>query len=170
MIMLRCTARAAKTLGVTPLDSDSGGTSPLGDWYVNLVPTFAGGIFLFVNEQSLLAVVVPRGTPNLLQVFVARVANLLSMIGVANERIEIEIEHFRDVRVAKTISKRVLGVMNDIAWRCQIEAERTATGEKVSLSDLELSLADIPQATLEFRRPMRVALELLQSSASFGAV
>lgn len=46
-----------------------------------------------MNEQSLLAVAVPRREPLVLQVFVARVANVLSMIGVPDERIEIELEH-----------------------------------------------------------------------------
>ncbi len=83
----------------------------MGDWYVNLIPTAAGGMFLFMNEQSLLAVVVPVGVPRLLHTFVARVGNLLSMIGLPNERIEREIEHFRDARAAKTTSKKVLGVL-----------------------------------------------------------
>jgi hypothetical protein len=52
-------------------------------------------LYLFLNEQSLLMIAVPRGTPNLLREFVARVGNILSMIGVSNERIEKEIEHFR---------------------------------------------------------------------------
>lgn len=170
MIFLRCTARVTKTLGLAPLVTQSHGTSPLGDWYVNLIPTHAGGAFLFVNEQSLLAVVVPNGTPNLMHVFVARVGNILSMIGVPNERIERELEHFHEIRVAKTNSKRILGVMNDLALHCQLAAERATPEEKLSLSDLELSLAEMPQSTLEYRRPMQVALALLQSSASFGPI
>jgi len=66
MIAIRCTAKAASALGLRlgndPLPS---GTSPLGDSYVNLVATAAGGVFLFMNEQSLLAVVVPRCEPDI---------------------------------------------------------------------------------------------------------
>ena len=141
----------------------------MGDWYINLIPTPAGELYLFLNEQSLLVVAVPRSTPNLLRGFVARVGNVLSMIGVSNKRIEREIEHFREARVGKTLSKRVLGVMNDAARRCQERAARATLESKLSLSDLELSLALMPQATLGFRTPAEVAVSLLESDSNFGA-
>jgi hypothetical protein len=169
MITIRCTAKAAKALGFSPIADAPVGTSPLGDWYANLIPTLAGELYLFLNEQCLLVVAVPRGTPDLLREFVGRVGNVLSMIGVSNERIEKEIEHFREARIGKTVSKRVLGVMNDAGWRCQETAGRAARRSKLSLSDLELSLALMPQATLNFRTPAEVALKLLQSTANFGA-
>ena len=170
MITLRCTAKAAKALDFQLLENPPSGTSPLGDWYVNLIPTAVGGMFLFVNEQSLLGVVVPLGFPRLLNTFVARVGNLLSMIGLTNERIEREIEHFRDVRAAKTASRKVLGVMNDLAYHVQVAFDRATPQEKLSLSDLELRLASIPQATLGFRSASETALELLESRAQHGAV
>jgi hypothetical protein len=37
MITLRCTEKAAKALGFRRSDNVPAGTSPLGDWYVNLV-------------------------------------------------------------------------------------------------------------------------------------
>lgn len=170
MITLRCTARAAKALGFDLLGNPPTGTSPLGDWYVNLIPTAGGGMFLFMNEQSLLAVVVPAGVPELLNMFVARVGNLLSMIGLPNRRIEQEIEHFTEARAAKTASRRVLGVMNDLGYHVQIAFDRASPQEKVSLSDLELSLATMPQATVGFRTAREMALELLKSPAQHGAV
>jgi len=170
MIMLRCTARAAKALGFHLLDDPPAGTSPLGDWYVNLIPTAAGGMFLFMNEQSLLAVVVPVGMSALLNTIVARVGNLLSMIGVSNERIDREIDHFKEARAAKTASKRVLEVMNDVAYHVQVAFDEATPRIKVSLSDLELHLASIPQATLGFRRAREMAMELLNSDARHGAV
>src|SRR5205085_8752738 len=141
MITIRCTGRAAKALGFRPMADAPAGTSPLGDWYANLIPTLAGELYLFMNEQSLLVVAIPRGTPDLLRAFVARIGNILSMIGVPGARIEKELEHFREARVGKTVSKRVLGVMNDAAWRCQEAAMGATRRSKLSLSDLELSLA-----------------------------
>ena len=170
MITLRCTERAANALGFLRNDDVPAGTSPLGDWYVNLIPTSDGGVFLFMNEQSLLAVLVPRGEMRSMNVFVARVGNILSMLGVPNERIHAEIEHFAEARVGKTRSRKLLGVMNDLAWRCQERIARATPQSKVSISDFELSLAEMPQATLGFRTAGEVALELLASPAEFGAV
>lgn len=170
MITLRCTARAAKALGFRLMEHAASGTSPLGDWYVNLVPTVDGGVYLFVNEQSLLCVIVPRHVMISMDVFVARVGNLLSMIGLPNERIHEEIEHFVEARAAKTASRRVIAVMNDLAARCQERVEAATPGSKVSISDFELDLAMLPQSTLDFRTPAEVAIELLGSRAAHGAV
>src|SRR5690349_22596388 len=151
MITLRCTARAAGALGLQLDDDPPPGTSPLGDWYVNLIPTAAGGLFLFMNEQSLIMVVVPQDDRNILYAFVARVGNLLSMIGLPNKRIEHELEHFFDARAGKTKSKRLIGVMNDLALRCQEEIDRGTRSSPVSLSDLEMRIATMPQATIGYR-------------------
>jgi hypothetical protein len=78
MITLRCTEKGATALGFRRTDNVPAGTSPLGDWYVNLVPTVDGGVFLFMNEQSLLAVLVPRREMRSMNVFVVRVGNILS--------------------------------------------------------------------------------------------
>ena len=170
MITLRCTEKAAKALGFSRSDNVPAGTSLLGDWYVNLVPTIDGGVFLFMNEQSLLSVLVPRGEMRSMNVFVARVGNILSMLGLPNERIHEEIEHFAEASVGKTVSKKLLGVMNDLAARWQERIERATRSNKVSISDFELYLAGMPQATLGFRTAAEVALELLGSRAEFSAV
>lgn len=170
MITLRCTERAAKALRLNRLENAPAGTSPLGDWYVNLVPTVEGGAYLFVNEQSLLAVFVPRRGMTSMNVFVARVGNILSMLGLSNDRIEEEIEHFVEARVGKTTSKRIIGVMNDLAARWQTRIGEATPQSKVSISDFELELANMPQATLDYRTAGEVAIELLTSRAQFGAV
>lgn len=170
MITVRCTEKAAKALGFRRSDDVPPGTSPLGDWSVNLVATVDGGVFLFMNEQSLLTVLVPRHEMRSMNVFVARVGNILSMLGVPNARIDREMEHFLEARVGKTTSRKLLGVMNDLAARCQQRIEMAPPGSKVSISDLELSLAKMPQATLGFRTAGEVALELLASPAGSGAV
>jgi hypothetical protein len=170
MITLRCTEKAATALGFRGMDHVQAGTSPLGDWYVNLIGTSDGGVFLFMNEQSLLTVLVPRHEMKSMNVFVARVGNILSMLGVPNDRIQEELEHFVEARVGKTVSMKLRGVMNDLAARCQARIEAATPRSKVSISELEFQLANMPQATLGFRTAAEVAVELLASRAEFGAV
>lgn len=170
MIILRCTSRAADVLDLSPADEPPLGTSPLGDWYLHLIPTRGGGLFLFMNEQSLLTVVVPMEEPELLETFVARVGNILSLCGLDNDRIEQELEHFREASVARTNSRSLIAIMNDLARRYQEAVDRATRRSKVSLSDLELKLASMPQAKLGFRTAGDVALDLLSSQAKFGAV
>ncbi len=166
MIVIRCTAKAAIALNVRRRAFDVGNTSPLGDWYVNLIPTIGGGAFLFMNEASLLAVVVPHNTTDVLSEFVARVANILSMIGVSNARIESELTNFSEYCFAKTASPRLLGVLRDLGARLQESLERLKLGTKLSLSDFELELSEMPHATLQWKTPQRLAHALLNESAS----
>ena len=170
MITLRCTEKAATALGFHRIEDVQPGTSPLGDWYVNLIGTSGGGLYLFTNEQSLLTVLVPRHEMKSMNVFVARVGNILSMLGVPNDRIEQEVEHFAEARVGKTVSKKLRGVMNDLAARCQTRIETATPRSKVSISDFEFELANTPRATLGFRTAAEVAIELLASGAEHGAV
>jgi hypothetical protein len=60
--------------------------------------------------------------------------------------------------------------MNDLAARCQERIEEARPQSKVSISDFELRLANMPQPVLGFRTAGEVAIELLASRAEFGAV
>lgn len=160
MIVLHCTKRAFAPLGARGrFDEVPAGTSRLGDWYVNLVPSMAGEFFLFTNARSLASVVVPRSEPLTLQVFVRRVANLLSMLGVEDREIERELDHFQDVVIAKATNRSVLASMNWIAYYCQVAFEEGPF--PVSLSDLEMMLARTPtrsRGRLLFPRDVALAL------------
>src|SRR5229473_6039786 len=99
MVILRCTARVLRHLRKTPIPNLTGGSSALGDWYVNIVPTVGGDFFLFVNEQSLLTVTVPMKVQAVFQLFVARVANILAMLTIPEHLIEGELSHFQELKI-----------------------------------------------------------------------
>jgi hypothetical protein len=129
MITIRCTEKAAKA-GVSPNGSGAWRHKPAGRLVRQPYRHGRRWSVSFVNEQSLLAVIVPRHEMKSMNVFVARVGNLLSMIGLANERIHEEIQHFTEARAGKTVSKRVIGVMNDLAARCQERIEEASPQSK----------------------------------------
>lgn len=147
VVILHATKRAAKALGAKPFrEGEPAGTSRLGNWYVNLIEWDGPAFYLFTSERSLLSVVVPADQQNILHEFVRRVTNLLSMIGVPNETIEVEWEHFRDMAVATTRNRSVLGSMNDIALSVIFRLERGP--HPVSLSELELELSKTPMKAI----------------------
>src|SRR5437016_1273302 len=109
MVILRPTRKATRSLGVT-FDPTSGTTtSALGDWYVNLVTTIVGDLYVFVSSTTLLAVAIPASEKDTQNLFILRVSNLLAMIGAPMQTIERELEHFREIRFAKPLSRRVQG-------------------------------------------------------------
>ena len=162
MVTIRCTRKLYKFLEITPLEDPEPPTGALGDWYANLIPTYAGDLIMFVNERSLVTVAVPvREVENLIPLFRIRVENLLLMIDVEQEIIDREISHLAPVQFARTASRSLLGSMNDIAWNFQFISEEAEYVAHLSLSDAELKLSLMPSGVLDYRLPAEVAIELL---------
>ena len=162
MVTLRCTRKLYKFLEIIPVDAPEPPTGTLGNWYANLVPTYAGDLIVFVNERSLVTVAIPAWeAENLVSLFLARVKNLLRMIGVSQEIIDKEISHYDKVQFAKTASRSVLGSMNDIAWNYQVISEEAEYVTRLSLSEAEFKLSQMPSGVLKYGLPSDVAKELL---------
>ena len=163
MITLRCTKKLQNSLEINLADILEPTSAILGDWYANLIPTFAGDLIIFVNEKSLLSVAIPIGlSKNLIPVFRIRVANLLGMIGIHSKVIENELSHFDKIQFGKTVSRSVLGSMNDFAWRYQIMAYEAKSKADLSLSKAELKLSQMPCKPLDFSFPSEIAQDLLR--------
>lgn len=162
LITIRCTRKLLKYLGTEPIENPKPPTGILGDWYANLIPTVAGALIIFVNERSLLTVAVPDWeAENLIPVFGVRVVNLFAMIGVSAEVALRELRHYDSVQFSKTASRSILGSMNDFAWHYQIMAEEGQGKRRLSLSDAEFKLSQMPCSPLGYRYPSDVAIDLL---------
>jgi len=163
MITLRCTLKLQMFLGIVPANILELTTATLGDWYANLVPTVSGDLIVFVNEKSLLTVAIPIWeSNNLIPNFRLRVANLLGMIGINPKEIKNELSHYDQVQFGKTVSRRILGSMNDIAWHYQTLAEEDEDRTDLSLSKAELNLSQLPCKPIDYRFPSEIAKDLLE--------
>jgi len=163
MITLRCTLKLQRFLGIVPAKILELTTATLGDWYANLVPTVSGDLIVLVNEKSLLTVAIPiEESNNLIPLFRLRVANLLGMIGINPKEIINELSHYDQIRFGKTVSRRILGSMNDIAWQYQTLAEEAENKTDLSLSKAELNLSRMPCKPIGYRFPSEIAKVLLE--------
>jgi hypothetical protein len=162
MIILRCTQKLRKYLGITPLDQPDPPSATLGNWYANLIPTAAGDLIIFVNERTLLTVAIPAWeSDRLLELFRLRVANLLGMIGLPQHIIDRERSHFDQIQFGKTASRSVLGSLNDFAWQYQSLAEEARSKADLSLSNAEFNMSQVPCGPLDYQFPAEVARMLL---------
>ena len=151
MVTLRCTRKVLEYLDVEPIQNAPSSTGELGDWYANLVTTYAGDLIIFVNERTLLTVAVPAWeSEDLFGNFLQRVRNLLMMLDVSRHAIEQELSHYQEMRIGRTASRSVLGSMNDIAYNYQFIAERSAEQGMPSLSDAEYQLSQMPSIARNF--------------------
>jgi len=162
MITFRCTKKLRKYLGIVTTENAQPPSAALGDWYVNLIHTFAGDLIIFVSEKSLLTVVIPSWeSDHLVSLFRIRVANLLLMIGIPPKIIDREVSHLNQVQFGKTASRSVLGSMNDFVWHYQMMVEESMGKARLSLSKAEYKMTQMPCGGLDYQFPVDVAKELL---------
>lgn len=169
MITLRCTKKLLQYLGVPRSDSDHPPTAALGDWYANLIPLFnSPPLILFVNERSLLSVVLPEDAAgDIAQHFRRRTLALLRRLDLPAQAVEREAFHIQQIVFGKTKSRRVLGTMNDAAFQVQALVEQKGTSH--SLDQMEAALSEIPYSMIDYKYPVHVARELLGQTGHFSA-
>ncbi len=122
MLIVRGTKKLLDRLGPPTANAGQASTTRLGDWY-------ATGWFwrpqvaLLVSEVTLLPVLMPLApAATLLQRFGPHLAAVLAAHGTPAEFIDAELQEMDQVRLAKTASRSVVGIMNEFsyladAWR-----------------------------------------------------
>jgi hypothetical protein len=162
MITLRCTRKLLKLLGGFTTEEHLAPTSSLGDWYANIIPTAAGELIVFVNEQTLLSVALPiEMIDALVPAFSARVYNLLRLLKIPENIALCEQAELSSVEFAKTASRSVLGSLNEISYHYQLIAEHQAGDKALRLSEVELQLSQTLHKPLDYVYPVQVARRLL---------
>jgi len=140
VIVVRGTKKFLDRVGRPGVD-DVTSSSVLGDWYAN--PLFwRPQVALFVNERSLLPVVVPLApASSVVSRLPAAFADVAVRIGVNGEALIRELSAMGEHVLAKTASRRVLGVMNEFAHLSDAYRDRR---DPVDLLELSLWLAHVP--------------------------
>jgi len=165
---LRCTRPLLKRLG--PLTPPGPGpaqpaTTVLGDWYANRLNIGRHRLVLCTSERSLLSVVVPaKDLPRLPQRLAESLAVLLHRIGVPASAVAREVREMQWVRFDGTMSRSVLGSMNDFALTAQAFVRRP-DASVVYLEDLDWRLNETPCGPLAYAQPLERARELLLGAA-----
>jgi hypothetical protein len=144
MIVIRATQRLLKNSGIMPAAEPPETTSVLGDWFATaMVLPGRRPVVLYVSSATLLAVLVPgRAIHTALPAFRTRLRALLTRLGLSGEWVDRVIEEAAEHVIARTDSRRMLGIMNDIV------ASMPYYGDE-SLDELELRLGDTPYSAPE---------------------
>ena len=168
MITLRCTRKLLDRINKPIMADPVPSTSLLGDWYANVIslPLPVRSVVIFTSEPTRLTAIVPgRGRTRTTADFQERVVDLLHRLGLPSQCIEREAEALADVQVARTISRSVLGSMNDIAWQIRVRVEMSETYQAFSLEAMEMELSMLLHSPLKYRRPIDIARELCREHA-----
>lgn len=122
MVIVRATKKLLDRLGPPTSAVEQASSTLLGDWYA-AAWFWRPQVALLVSEVTLLPVLMPLApAATLLQRFGSQLAAVLDAQGTPAEFIDAELQAMDEVRLAKTTSRSVVGIMNEFtyladAWR-----------------------------------------------------
>ena len=121
------------------IDKDS--TTALGPWYATVL-FWRPQVALFVNERTLLPVLVPLAPAlSVADRLGPALAEVLTAHGASTAFVESELSEMTEWRLAKTANRSVVGIMNEFGFLAEPFTDRS--GEP-SLLSLSLRLAETP--------------------------
>ncbi len=134
MYTLRATQKLRTRLKQPLVDPAPEATTVLGDWYANVL-LWRPQAVLLVSERTLLPVVMPLApASSLAPRFNDALRVVLAAHGAPAEFIAAEIAEMSDVAYARTASRSILGVMNDMVLMAKHVPEHMSPQRQVELS------------------------------------
>ena len=158
MVVLRCTQKLRQRMGQTGTSEQSPPKSStrLGDWCANAISVHRQHVVLAVSGVTLLPVLVPAAPYKTMTArFVEATGKVLRALGIPEAKVAEEVGAMRELVVAPTNDRRVLGSMNDFAWMTQGYIEH-----EPSLLHVALKLAEAPCSPLGMNNPREATRSL----------
>ncbi len=114
MITIRPTAKLAKRMGVKLQSTNQTSTTVLGDWYAHSVVFESKQLILCISSTTRFCLVM-KAAPyaSFPQRFPKALEELLLAIGVKEESVQKELGEMKDIILAKTIDRSILGSLTD---------------------------------------------------------
>lgn len=164
MIRFCCTKKCLEYLRRPVTEKLKKSDAILGEWYVNIVPTFRGDTILFVNNPTRLTIVIPdEWVLDIESDFKKRLLDLYQLLNLPAEFINHEKGKLDDFQYARTDSRSLLGSMNDIAVQLQAWAEGVSPGHGDTLESFELGMSQMPHQSLDDENAVHVIHQLIKT-------
>lgn len=164
MFVLHCTKKAQDRLAVKPFVTLPEPTTCLGNWYCNEFTASRRKYLIFVNERTLLTIVISvkglKTSEDILDVFRQRLFKAFLRLNLPDKKFLPELLAMEQVVFAKTQSRSVIGSMNDMVAHAQLLADY----HEIDVDSPEMfdHLAKTPMKTNGHRFASKLVAELLQ--------
>jgi len=160
LLTIRCTRKLLKYLHAQGPAEGIHSTTSLGDWYANLLFTKCLRLVICVSERSLLPVFVEAKDRFSFAIrFQQQVRSVLECVGVPSYAVERETHEMAQVVLGATVSRRVLGSLNDLALLSRFAIEGQS---HIDLTSLAIKIADTPCSPIKYASPRSMTLALLR--------
>jgi hypothetical protein len=116
VLIVRATKKLLDRIGPPNLGEGDQSTTLMGQWYATAM-FWKPHVALFVSEPTLLPVLMPLApTATLLARFPQQAAAVLAAHEAPDAVIDEELRQMRDFRLAKTVNRSVVGIMNEFTF------------------------------------------------------
>jgi hypothetical protein len=160
MFTICCTSKLLKRINLHPEMLALEPTTALGNWYANILYFYKRQNLMIVSENSRLAVITPaKDARSLANYLTQNLLDILVLFGVPSEWIEAEMREMADVHISTTLSRSVLGTMNDYKFQIEVLMDDP---EEISPFEMAKILCECPVGPLQYRFPREVAIDLLK--------
>lgn len=160
MRLIHCTQKLLKELAVIPADPDMVQINPegLGNWYANLLRFDRRKCILFTNERTLYSFLIPgvlkKDLLSIDNLLLNHLAYNLQYEGFSTGVIERVLEEYKEVGLAKTVSKSVLGSMNDLKVGYEFEVYRADGIEHLNVLAVNQKMNRTPLKAIKYNFPI----------------
>ena len=163
MPFIRCTQKLLKELKIKEFE-ESTGECVLGNWYANLIEISGGRGVLFTNEKTLFSFLASDesflGT-GFQKTFITRLNYVLVEEGFDPGWVLDVCKEYRSAMFAKTASRSILSVMNEIYRMFEVQVSLGGGFERCDMSRITQKVNKAPQNKLECRSPLDILWDLL---------
>jgi hypothetical protein len=168
MRIIHCTKKLLKELAVPLVEPNKipSPTEGLANWYANLLRIDRRKCVLFTNEKTLytflIAKVLKSNLKNIEEEFLINLSYNLQNEGFGLEVINRIMKEYQEIGFAKTVSKSVLGSMNDLAWQYEFQIMREGGIDNIKILQLNQMINRTPMGALKYKYPIEGLRKLLQ--------
>lgn len=165
MILLHCTQKLLKELGSPSLVDTPVVTEGLGSWYANLIRIDRRKCLLFTNEKTLYSFLIPnvvkKNIKNIEEKFLVNLSLNLQAEGFRLEIINRVMQEYKEIGIAKTASKNVLGSMNQLAFEYEVLIEMKDGLEHVKTLEMNRDINRTILKGIKYLHPIEALREVL---------
>jgi Domain of unknown function (DUF6933) len=168
VLVFRCTQKLRKRINVRgPIDLPKSSTQ-LGDWYGNTLFVGRLRLVLFISEKTMLPVVVTlRESKTLVPRFQKALCQVLEALHMPQAIVLQEIDLDGGWAFGPTASRRVVGVLTELAFQAEAQLYSDKCGSPLELA---LQLSGVPIGGLEDIVPCDAVRMLLAPTAPKRAI
>ena len=152
MAILRCTKKLLTELKTKPLEGKIS-SNDVGRWHANFLRVDRRKCVLFTHDVTLYSFLVPGFKKpqfgNFREVFGQHLFKNLLWENFPQSQIEIVLDEHRQIIIAKTNNRSLLGSMNDLAFQLKYRIDAMGGFSNIDVAELNHDLNRIPMSAIK---------------------